>query len=69
MESTDDKKRAKSEINFEDIDALIDGEAKTDPDFDEHINKSLSMVLHHADIKNMIAIIRKVHRERINKNL
>jgi len=61
----------KSDKTFENIEALISDKSKDEIviDFDQHINKCLSLILHYDDIKKMIEIIKKVHNERANKSI
>jgi hypothetical protein len=67
MGVSDNKGQNPPEV-FQDLDELL-SETKTenaDEDFNDYINKSLSMVLHHDDIKKMIEVVKKVSHDRQN---
>lgn len=55
--------------SFEEIGNLFGKESVegADKDFDNHVNKSLSLVLHYDDVREMVEIIRKIRKERTNK--
>jgi hypothetical protein len=39
------------------------GGAMSQSDFDEHVDKCLSMILHHEEIQKMSEIIKRIHSE------
>ncbi len=51
---------------LENLEDLLGGEAKEeiDIDFDQNLNKCLSMILHHEDIKKMAEIVKKIHSQK-----
>lgn len=53
-------KTEKAEVKIPDESILPSDE---DSDFNQHIEKCLSMVLHHDEVKQIIAIIKKVHKD------
>jgi len=69
MKHSSDNYTAGSAKSIGNIENLFGKEAAEDADldFDDHINKSLSLVLHHDDVREMVAIIKKLTRDRTNK--
>jgi hypothetical protein len=56
----------RSNGNTDELKSLIAGtNSESEPvDFNEHVDKCMSMVIHHPEIAEIVSLIKKIHRER-----
>jgi len=68
MNKSEDNKKDEYLEDMNDIERMIgNGQPlANDQKFDEYLNKCLSMVMHHPEIKQIVEVIKKVKRETNN---